>query len=242
MKLIHITHITVMTTALLCSMATTAQVNAQLPQQEDAIWPRVQQQTKPWTRWWWMGSAVDENNISRQLSAFNAAGLGGVEVVPIYGAVGFEKQYISYLTPQWMQLLDYTVQKAGALNMGVDISVGTGWPVGGPQVTLPHAATNLIIQQYTLQAGHAFHHKIVVNDAKQKSLPGVGLAALIAYGNEGSVTDITKNVDTAGTLHWQPSKGEWQLYAAFTGKTKQLVKGRRRVAKALRWIISQKKP
>ena len=23
-------------------------------------WPQITKETKPWTRWWWMGSAVDE--------------------------------------------------------------------------------------------------------------------------------------------------------------------------------------
>jgi hypothetical protein len=38
---------------------------------------------KPWTRWWWPGSAVDEQNLTRELESFAAAGLGGVEITPI---------------------------------------------------------------------------------------------------------------------------------------------------------------
>ncbi|HXR08685.1 MAG TPA: hypothetical protein VN765_15215, partial [Candidatus Acidoferrum sp.] len=33
----------------------------------------------PWTRWWWMGSAVDKTNLTHQLEMFKAAGIGGVE-------------------------------------------------------------------------------------------------------------------------------------------------------------------
>ncbi len=62
----------------------------------------VNNQTKPWTRWWWMGSAVDEAGIKKQLTQLAAAGFGGVEIVPIYGAKGFENKYIKYLSPQWM--------------------------------------------------------------------------------------------------------------------------------------------
>jgi hypothetical protein len=25
-------------------------------------WPPITRETKPWTRWWWMGSAVDEKD------------------------------------------------------------------------------------------------------------------------------------------------------------------------------------
>lgn len=98
-------------------------------------WPVIKQQMRPWTRWWWMGNAVDEKNLGTALTTYQQAGIGGVEITPIYGAKGFESRYIKYLSPQWMQMLDFTVKKAHALNMGVDMNTGTGWPFGGPQIT-----------------------------------------------------------------------------------------------------------
>ncbi len=58
-----------------------------------------------------MGSAVDEKNINTSLQQYSQVGFGGVEIVPIYGAKGFEGRYIKYLSPQWMKMLDYTVQQ-----------------------------------------------------------------------------------------------------------------------------------
>jgi hypothetical protein len=63
-------------------------------------WPVASNESKPWTRWWWMGSAVDEAGIKNQLTQLSAAGFGGVEIVPIYGAIGFENRYIKYLSPK----------------------------------------------------------------------------------------------------------------------------------------------
>ena len=48
-------------------------------------WPAVTSTSKPWTRWWWLGSAVDQPNLTRQLEDFAQTGLGGVEICPIYG-------------------------------------------------------------------------------------------------------------------------------------------------------------
>lgn len=48
------------------------------------------QSARPWTRWWWHGSAVDETNIARLLETYEAAGLGGVKVTCIYGVQGNE--------------------------------------------------------------------------------------------------------------------------------------------------------
>ena len=68
--------------------------------QDPAGWPAVTSTTKPWTRWWWLGSAVDKPNLTRQLEDFAKAGLGGVEICPIYGAVGAEGRFIDFLSPQ----------------------------------------------------------------------------------------------------------------------------------------------
>ena len=39
-------------------------------------------------RWWWMGSAVDKENLTRNLEAYAAAGMGTMEITPIYGVQG----------------------------------------------------------------------------------------------------------------------------------------------------------
>ena len=99
------------------------------------LWPQVTKEMKPWTRWWWMGSAVDKPNLERELKLINQAGFGGVEITPIYGAKGFEKRYINFLSDKWMEMLKVTTDQSFKLGMGVDMNLGTGWPFGGPFVT-----------------------------------------------------------------------------------------------------------
>jgi hypothetical protein len=183
--------------------------------------PVVKSETKPWTRWWWMGSAVDETGIKKQLTQLAAAGFGGVEIVPIYGAKGFESKYIKYLSPQWMTMLDYTVQQAKALNMGVYISVGTGWPIGGSHVTAEDAASKLIIQKYILKANEKLADKIQIADSKQKD--AAVLSALVAYKNNGEVIDVSGKLQPDGILDYT-SNEDAEIFAAFAGKTKQAVK------------------
>ena len=40
--------------------------------------PPVTAETKPWTRFWWMGSSVDAAGLRAALEAYREAGLGGV--------------------------------------------------------------------------------------------------------------------------------------------------------------------
>ena len=51
-------------------------------------WPVVQAEARPGTRWWWLGSAVDRENLTFNLEAYAKAGLGSVEITPIYGVQG----------------------------------------------------------------------------------------------------------------------------------------------------------
>jgi len=46
-------------------------------------WPEPTSQTKPWARWWWMGSAVDKENLSFLMHEYQQAGIGSLEIAPI---------------------------------------------------------------------------------------------------------------------------------------------------------------
>ncbi len=100
----------------------------------DTAWPPITREARPWTRWWWLGSAVDEANLRRELEAIAAAGFGGVEITPIYGAKGAEARFLEFLSPEYMAAVAFTCAEADRLGLGVDMATGTGWPFGGPQV------------------------------------------------------------------------------------------------------------
>src|SRR5699024_3548938 len=106
-------------------------------------WPEITSETKPWTRWWWMGSAVNKQDLVRNLKRLKKVNLGGVEITPIYGVAGYEEQFIDYLSPQWMEMFEFTLQKSDSLGLGVDMATGTGWPFGGPWITQENASKNV---------------------------------------------------------------------------------------------------
>lgn len=109
---------------------------------------KVNQSTsRPWTFWWWMGSAVNETDISGQLKQMAAAGFGGVHVIPVYSVKDNAKNDIPFLSRRWLQVFDYTVKTAAQLGMGVDVTTGTGWPFGGPNVRPDMAAKKWVVKQ-----------------------------------------------------------------------------------------------
>lgn len=95
---------------------------------------------KPWAYWWWHGSAVDEKNIAYNLEAYAKAGFGGLHIIPIFGIKGEESRFVPFLSPRWVSLLEYTVKEGRRRGLGIDMTLGTGWPYGGSQVRDADAA------------------------------------------------------------------------------------------------------
>lgn len=122
-----------------CASATFAAA----PASHETPWPAVTQTAKPWTRWWWPGSAVEPAELTRELEEFAAAGIGGVEITPIYGARGADARDIAYLSPHWVEMLAHVTREAKRLGLGVDMATGTGWPFGGPQVSAADGSSSL---------------------------------------------------------------------------------------------------
>jgi len=130
-------------------------------------WPVINNTTKPWTRWWWEGNAVNKKDLSWNLEQYQQAGLGGVELTPIYGVHGYEKQFIDFLSPKWMEMFRHTLAEAKRLGMGVDLANGTGWPFGGPWVTDSDASKTIYFRTYTVTGGEQLKEPI---EYKQEAL------------------------------------------------------------------------
>ena len=158
---------------------------AQQPAQGAPAWPEVSREARPWTRWWWHGSAVDEANLTRELEEMRGAGLGGVEITPIYGVAGAEDQFIDYLTPRWLDVFEHTLREAERVDLGVDIATGNGWPFGGPWVARDDASRYLAHRSFRLRGGERVQEPIRLR--QEPLLRAVGNQIYETYGEILSV-------------------------------------------------------
>jgi hypothetical protein len=168
---------------------------------DEFTWPAITNQCRPWTYWWWMGSAVDRENLSRELQRYRVAGLGGIHIVPIYGAKGAETRYLEYLSPQWMSMLDFTVREAGRLDLGVDMTTGTGWCFGGPEVSLEEAGMMPVLKRERLKAGAVLK--------RQFSRPNV--QAVVGFSKGNRSVDLLALADSSGSLEWNAGDQDWEI-------------------------------
>lgn len=164
-------------------------------------WPTPTNVNQPWTRWWWHGSAVDEENLTRSLEAYHASGIGGVEITPIYGVRGEDSREVPYLSPRWIELVNYAIAEAKRLGMGVDLPPGTGWRMGGPWVKPEDGNAEFDLKLETLTGGSTYSKDI------GEDLP----EAVVANGPEGEVVELTNQIDDQGKLQWEAPEGEWTV-------------------------------
>lgn len=184
-------------------------------------WPAIQPEARPGARWWWLGSAVDAKNITYNLEEYAKAGLGAVEITPIYGVQGNDKNNIPFLSPQWMDMLKHTQAEGKRVGIEIDMNTGTGWPFGGPTVSLADAATKALFQTYEVQGGTKVSLDIAVQDKKQQ--PHAILSRVMAYSDKGTCLNLTSKASN-GTLNWNAPAGKWDIVVLYIGKSLQKVK------------------
>lgn len=186
---------------------------------DDALaWPAITSDTRPWTWWWWHGSAVDETNIAHELRRFHDAGLGGVQVTAIYGVKGAEDRDIPYLTPKWLSMMAYTITEVHRLRMGVDTTLGSGWCFGGPTVSDEDANASVVVRTFQVHAGEQWQEKFNPETTQ----------ALMAFGQDGKVVDLTSSMRANGEVSFSPGNSAatntWTIYAVSQKPSGQKVK------------------
>jgi len=106
-------------------------------------WPEPTREMKPWVYNWWMGSAVDRSGLEYQCRELADKGFGGFHVIPIYGAKkGYEKKWRRLLSPEWVEAWNLAASLAEQNNLGIDLTMGSGWCFGGPWIDRSHAASS----------------------------------------------------------------------------------------------------
>jgi len=108
-------------------------------------------------RWWWFGPSVTKPELERELRAMKDAGIGGVEIQPVYplalddAQIGFHN--FPYLSGEFIGDLHFAAGKAHELGMRVDVTLGSGWPFGGPHIPVTQAAGKLRVVSIQVAPG-----------------------------------------------------------------------------------------
>ncbi|MFN3381548.1 MAG: glycosyl hydrolase, partial [Runella zeae] len=92
-------------------------------------------------------------------------------------------------SPRWMQVLTHTILEGKRLGLGVDMTTGTGWPFGGPNVTPDLAAKKW---QYT----NGKFESVLTNQAVKRAAPG-GAGLVLDPFLENAIPRYVQRFDSA---------------------------------------------
>ncbi len=210
--LTYMKRIYILAAALLMTVASFAQT-----------WPEIPSEAKPGTRWYVFGSAFTKEDVVWNLDEYARAGLGYLELTPIYGVNGEESMEIPFLSDEWMEMYKFIVEEAGKRGIVIDMAMGSGWVFGGPTTPLKEAACKL---SYTdIRTGWEKCRNLDISLKDKKEMAYASLSRVMAYGGDGSITDVTPFVkDTV--LKWKKAKKgvDYRIIALYNSRTLQRVK------------------
>ena len=187
-------------------------------------WPTSNPEAKAGARWWWLGSAVSEADLRWNMQEYSKAGIGALEITPLYGVQGNEKNEIDFLTAPWMDKLKFVQAEGAKDSILIDMNNGTGWPFGGPYVPIEEAAAKLVHTDVTANGKDLRKGvDISVKDVKEKKF--AKLSRVIANCN-GEMTDLTSMTDANGIVTWKkaPKKNNYRIISIYCSRTRQMVK------------------
>ena len=176
------------------------------------FWPEANREAKAGSRWWWLGSAVDDENLEWQMARLQEAGIGNLEITPIYGVKGNTLKNLQFLSPEWLDKLIFVLNSGEDKRIDIDMTTGTGWPSGGPMVKREESASKLVTETFDLTADGTTEKSFTLNTSN-----GL-LQCVMAFpqkGTEAAVADLTSLIE-GKTLKWTaPMAGTWKIVAAY---------------------------
>lgn len=102
-------------------------------------------------RWWWFGPAVTKPELEREMRLMKEGGIGGFEVQTVY-PLELDGNF-PYLSEKFLEALRFTGEKAKELGLRMDLTLGSGWPFGGPHIPIEQAAGRLRVDRVRVPAG-----------------------------------------------------------------------------------------
>ena len=177
-------------------------------------WPTVNPEAKPGSRWWWLGSAVDKENLQWNMQEYAKHGIGALEITPLYGVQGNDHNNIPYLSDKWMEMLRYTQEQGRQNGIEIDMATGTGWPFGGPWVPLEESACRAEFVEQSFIGDKV--EDMDLRPTEERDRKNAVFHKAMLFGHNGSVRDVTDCMKD-GILNWKATKEDSKLLGGKDG-------------------------
>ncbi len=155
-------------------------------------------------RWWWFGPSVTKPELEREMRAMKEGGIGGLEVQATLPAGPRRSRHglpqLPYLSPEFLDALTFTGQKAKELGLRMDLTLCSGWPYGGPHIPIDQAAGRLRVDRVAPTNATVTPPKL----ADGEKLIAVFVDGRAAVADPERPVDVRATAEHLSVLHRQP--------------------------------------
>src|SRR5712671_1361336 len=141
---------------ILIAFGFTAQAQTQNINELQRSFERPPDEARIMMRWWWFGPAVTKPELEREMRMMKEGGIGGFEVQAVYPLTLDDSQKgirnFPFLSDEYIDALRFVSAKARELGLRMDLTIGSGWPYGGPQVSVDQASGMLRSERVKVEA------------------------------------------------------------------------------------------
>jgi len=112
---------------------------------------------RPWVRWWWPGNDVTAEELRREIGKMDEAGIGGAEIQAFLMGLNpkapaeVQDRVKGFMTPSFYEHVRAALEEAERHGMQLDLTLGSGWPQGGPHISKELSGHTLLWNEKDLE-------------------------------------------------------------------------------------------
>lgn len=209
----HSSKLTGLIVAMMCSCPWPAAAAQDELERNFAVPP---DSAKPSVYWWWLYNRVDRAGITRDLEAFKAQGIHGVNLICTGGYAGAEPlPGVEFLGDEWRALFRHAVREAARLDLELGFNLAGGWVMIGPWVTPDHAMKKLVQSEIVVRGPRQLAQQLPPPEVVDGYYHDVWVQAFPQQAGKPldpqAAIDLTDQLQPNGQLEWDVPAGEWLI-------------------------------
>jgi hypothetical protein len=119
-------------------------------------WDSPSAEYRPWVRWWWPGDDVEDEEILRETAILSSSFFGGAELQSFNAALNNDAsdeemaRRLAWGSDSYWAHVRKAANSAVQNGIQLDVTLGSGWPVGGAHVAVGDSMQTLLWSEETV--------------------------------------------------------------------------------------------
>jgi hypothetical protein len=182
-------------------------------------WNEMPSTAYPGAYWWWLGSAVNEQELDHEIQSLSEVGIKTLRLDAIYKGEGSSIPTRDYLSDGWNAAANQAAVLCASYGVQLDLW-GNGWPLGGNWIEPEHASRRLEWDDGL--SGRILEETLTIEQDEGYPILSVMVTPPSASGTEAA--QVLPARTREGKQVWSVPPGKWDIHVFRNGFTRMEVK------------------